>query len=66
VIRRERTDDTNLEVIAGTTQKDFLFLRRCLFWRHPLFDGGKRRKREGKASGGGRQASEQSQRSMAA
>jgi hypothetical protein len=63
---KERTDDANLEVITGATQKDFLFLRRCLFWRHPLFDGGKRRKGEGKASGGGRRASEQSQRSITA
>ena len=62
--KKERTDDTNLEIITRATQKDFLFLRRCLFWRHPLFDGGKRRKGEGKASRGGRQASEQSRRSI--
>jgi hypothetical protein len=63
--KKERTDDTNLEVITRATQKNFLLLRRSLFWRHPLFDWGKRRKREGKASGGGRGASEQSQRSIA-
>lgn len=63
--KNEQTDDANLEVITGATQKGFLFLRRCLFWWHPLFDGGERGKREGKASGGVREASEQSQRSIA-
>ena len=63
--KKKRTDDTNLEVIARATQKDFLFLGECLFRRHPLFDGGKRSKRERKGSVGGRQGGEQSQRSIA-
>lgn len=62
--KKEHTDDTNLEVITRATQKDLLFLRRCLFWRHPLFDGCKRRKREGKGSGGGTQGREQRQPSI--
>jgi len=48
--KKERTDDANLEVIARATKKGFLLLRRWLFGRHPLFDGGKRSKREGKAT----------------
>ncbi len=49
----EHTDDTDLEVIAGTTKENLLLLGRCLFWRHPLFTGGKccRRERKGSTSG---------------
>jgi len=50
---RKRTDDTDFEVIAGTTEENFLLLRRCLFWRHPLFTGGEGYKRERKGSTGG-------------
>jgi hypothetical protein len=49
---RERTDDTDFEVITWTTKKDFLLLNRCLFWRHSLFTGGKCRSRERKGSMG--------------
>ena len=46
------TDDTDLEVIAGTTKENLLLLGRCLFWRHP-FTRGKccRRERKGSTSG---------------
>ena len=59
--KKERTDDTNLEVITGATKENLFLLRRCLFWRHPLFDGGARRKGERKGSSGGGEASEQTQ-----
>jgi hypothetical protein len=50
---RKRTDDTDLEVIAGTTEENFLLLRRYLFGRHPLFTGGEGYKREREGSTGG-------------
>jgi hypothetical protein len=62
--KKERTDDTNLEVIARATKERFLLLRRRLFWRHPLFDGGERYKGERKGSRGRRRAREQSQSMM--
>ena len=33
---RMRTDNTNLEVVAGTAKKDFLLLNLCLFRWHPF------------------------------
>lgn len=56
--KKERTDDTDLEVIARATKENFLLLRRCLFWRHPLFDGGEGCKRKRKCSRG-RETSEE-------
>jgi len=46
---KERTDDANLEVIAGTAKEDFLLLNWCLFRWHPFFDRaeGWRRDRKG-------------------
>jgi len=52
VMRKGSTDDTDLEVITGTTKENFLLLWRGLFWRHPLFTGGKCYKRERKGSRG--------------
>ena len=59
--KKERTNDPDFEVITGAAKERFLLLRRCLFWRHPLFDGGERCKRKRKLTKGGGKAGEQSQ-----
>jgi hypothetical protein len=51
-LQKEHTNDTDLEVIARATKENFLLLSRCLFWWHPLFDGGEGCKRKRKGSRG--------------
>lgn len=52
----KRTNDADLEVIAGATKEDLFLLWGCLFGWHPFFNGSKccRRERECSTAGEGK------------